>query len=182
MIRLLLRLPIALAAVLALVWGSVLGFGKESPEILSSGLGRLREAYPRAEERDVLLLEAERLSGAVWKALADLRGAHTPAGRAGVLIAAIHVVVFSRVLLLFFLLLAAGMVAGLVFRERMRDAKGYASPAVACFGRVLVAGGSLWLLVFALSPVGGSYVSLDVALLGSGLGGLFYAANLPLQL
>ncbi|HVR86946.1 MAG TPA: hypothetical protein VMU54_21665 [Planctomycetota bacterium] len=182
MIRLLIRIPIALVVVLALAWGWVLGLAGEPDRILRDGLGRLTEAYPRPGVRERVLLQAEKLSGKVWRTLAGFGGLRTPAGRAGVLVAALHAVALRRVLPLYLLHLAAGTVAGLVLRERMRDGKGYASPTAAGLGRMLSGGGILWLGLFSLSPVGGSYAFLYVAFLGSALGGALYVANLPLKI
>src|SRR5579862_8706800 len=117
-----------------------------------------------------MLLEGGRRAGDFWRASAGLGGVGTPTGRAGVLVAALHAVVFRRILPLYLLCLGGGAVAGLLLRERMRGAKGYASPSAAGVGRVLWGGGMLWLGVFSLSPVGGPYVFLYVAFLASALG------------
>jgi hypothetical protein len=182
MTRLLLRLPIALIVVLGLAWGMVLGLARDPDGILTDGLGRLSEAYPRAGDRDLVILQAEKFSRVLWKGLADFGRSSTPAARAGVLVAALHVVALTRVLPLYALLLAAGLVSGLIFRERLRDATGYASPTAAGLGRMLWGGGILWIGLFSLSPIGGPYLSLYLAFLASALGGALYSANLPLKL
>ena len=91
-------------------------------------------------------------------------------------------VTLIRIVPLFFGLLAAGVTAGLIFRERMRNAEGYASPTAAGVARALVGAGLFWLGLFALTPLGVSSAWIYVAILSASFGGLIYAANLPLKI
>ncbi len=77
----------------------------------------------------------------------------------------------------------AGALAGAVFRERLRTSDGsYASPTAAFLGRAAVTGSGLYLLVFAVTPLPAPYASLYLAGVAMSIGGLLYAANLPLKL
>ncbi len=95
---------------------------------------------------------------------------------------ALHSFILGRVLPLSLLLLGAGVGAGLVCRERMRDAEGYASPSAAGIARALVGAGALCQGLFALSPIGLSCSWLYVAGVTCSLGAALYTANLPLRL
>lgn len=182
MIRLLLRLPIFLALVLAVVWTGVLALAPNPEAILTGGLESLARAYPESAERELLLKEWGSLPPFVTDRLSGFGGRASSAGRAGVLVARLHLGVLVRLLPVFLLLVLSGVGSGLVFRERMRDAEGYASPTAAGVARALVGSGIFWIGLFATSPIPASYAWLYLAGIGSALGGSLYAANLPLKL
>lgn len=182
MIRLLLRLPIALVPVLAVVWAAVLGMTQDPESIVSGGLGKLASAYPDPKAREDFLAEWGNLPPAWTRPLASLGGQTSALGRAGLLVSRLHAGALVRLVPVFLCLLAAGVASGLVFRERMRDAEGYASPTAAGVARALVGSGLFSLALFAASPIPVSYAWIPLAGVASAAGASLYAANLPLRL
>ncbi len=182
MIRLLLHLPIFLAIVLAVVWTGVLGLAPNPEEILSGGLETLAFAYPDSAEREFLLKDWGSLPSVVTDPLSHFGGRVSWVGRAGVLVTQLHLGVLVRLLPVFLLLVLSGVGSGLVFRERMRDAEGYASPTAAGVARALVGSGIFWIGLFAASPIPASYAWLYLAGIAMALGSSLYTANLPLKL
>lgn len=182
MIRVLIRLPILLLFLVPLSWAGFFVWAGEPGSVVSGVLGSLANAYPESHEREAIVEEAANLSSSLARLLGRAGMGASPRMRAGFVVSAVHSVTLARVVPLFFGLLAAGVTAGLIFRERMRDAEGYASPTAAGLARALVGLGLFWLGLFALTPIGGSFASLYAAALALCLGGALYSANLPLKL
>ncbi|HLY75199.1 MAG TPA: hypothetical protein VKU80_13850 [Planctomycetota bacterium] len=182
MIRLFLRLPVALLVLASLSWGMGMYFAQDPDVVLDEGLERLTRTYPQARERELILDEARMLSSRAWTGLNHLGLRSSALGQAKVFVTATHAASLGRTLPLGLLLAVAGVVAGLLFRERMRDARGYASPTAAGLGRLLLGGGVLWVGLFGISPVGAPMSSCYVAFLAIAGGAALYTANLPLRL
>jgi hypothetical protein len=181
-IRLLLRLPVALVLVLTVVWAAVLGLSGNPESIILGGLENLSSAYPESRARESFLSEWGTLpEGWTWP-LAPLGGQASTLGRAGLLVTRLHAGALLRLMPVFLLLLVSGVASGLVCRERMRDGEGYASPTAAGIARALVGSGLFWMALFATSPIPVSYAWLPLAGVASGAGALLYVANLPLKL
>lgn len=182
MIRLLVRLPIALLMVLTIVWAAVLGISRDPLSILRGGLERLASAYPGTRVREEFLAEWWNLPDGWSRPLAPLGGQARCLGWAGLLVTRLHAGVLLRLLPVFLSMLLAGVALGLVWRERMRKGEGYASPTAAGISRVLVGAGLFWMALFGASPIPVSYAWLPLAGMACGAGASLYAANLPLKL
>lgn len=182
MIRLFFRLPIFLVLVLAIVWTAVLGIAKSPEGLVEGNLERLAQAYPNMVEREAFISEWGVLPSSALGQLSRIGGSASAFGRAGLLVTLLHLGGLVRLLPVFVLLVISGVASGLVFRERMRDAEGYASPTAAGLARTLVGLGIFLLGLFAGSPIPASYGWLYPAGIASGLGASLYAANLPLKL
>ena len=182
MIRLLLKLPVALVLTLIVIWAGVLGFARDPEAIVARGLEKLTFAYPDTQVREDFLSEWGTLPERLAKRLSSFGGRASTLGKAGVLVAQFHLGVLLRLAPVFLGLLASGVGSGLVFRERMRDAEGYASPTAAGIARFLTGSGLFWLGLFAGSPLSVSYGWLYLAGTASALGATLFAANLPLKL
>jgi len=182
LIRLVLKLPIVLVLVLAVVWAGVLGLSRDADRLVSGGLGDLAQAYPDGEERERLLRDWGVLPTGLARLVSGLGGGVSSLGRAGILVTRLHAGAVLRLLPIFVLLLLSGVVAGLISRERMRAEEGYASPTAAGVAHILSGTGVFWLGLFSLSPLPVSYGSLYLSGMVLGLGGTLYAANLPLKL
>jgi len=181
-IRLLLRLPVALVLVLSLVWAAVLGVSRDPESIVTRGLAQLTSAYPESKAREDFLREWGSLPGEWTRPLLSFGGQASALGRAGLLVSRFHLGALLRLAPVLLCLMAAGVMSGLVLRERMREAEGYASPTAAGIARALVGTGLFWLALFATSPIPASYAWLFLAGMGSAIGAALYAANLPLKL
>jgi len=181
-IKLLLKLPVALALVLVVLWAGLLGVAKDPGSMVSDALADLTRAFPESSERESFLGEWGVLPPGLLHLMPSLGGGGTPLARAGLLVARLHAGAVLRLLPLLLLFLAAGGVAGLASRERMRDGEGYASPTAAGVARLLSGAGIFWLGLFSLSPVPASYATIYLSGLVLCLGGALYAANLPLKL
>jgi hypothetical protein len=181
-IRLLVRLPLALGLLVPLAWAGVLLWGGGERPVLARACAGLEAAYPSRADRDRLLVEAVRATSAFPVPLEGLGPERSGLLRAGLVVARLHLGAAFRILPFTLLLGMLGVSTGLVFRERMRIEAGYASPTAAGLGRGGVGAGILWLALFGLSPLpvslGWLYLS-PAALL---LGGSLYVANLPLRL
>lgn len=182
MIRLLLRLPVALILVLTVVWAGVLGLSRNPESMVADGLGRLASAFPDQKTREEFLSVWGTLPAGWSRPLASLGGQASSLGRAGLLESRLHLGAVLRLAPVFLSLLAAGVASGLVCRERMREAVGYASPTAAGIARALVGSGLFWVALFATSPIPVSYALLHLAGIASAAGASLYAANLPLKL
>lgn len=182
MIRLLLRLPVALVLVLTVVWAAVLGLSHNPESMVADGLVQLASAYPDSNVREEFLSGWASLPASWTRPLSSFGGQASSLGRAGLLVSRLHLGALLRLVPVFLVLLAAGVASGLVCRERMRDAEGYASPTAAGIARVLVGSGLFWLALFAMSPIPVSYAWLPLAGCASAAGASLYAANLPLKL
>ncbi|HLY74942.1 MAG TPA: hypothetical protein VKU80_12555 [Planctomycetota bacterium] len=182
MIRLLLRLPVALVLVLTVVWATVLGMSRDPESIVAGGLAQLTSAYPEFKARKDFLNEWGSLPGDWTRPLSSLGGEASALGKAGLLVSRFHLGALLRLAPVLLCLMAAGVVSGLVLRERMREAEGYASPTAAGIARALVGTGLFWLALFATSPIPVSYAWLSLAGMASAVGAALYAANLPLKL
>ncbi len=182
MIGLLLKLPVALVLALTLMWAAVLGMSRDPESIVAGALERLASAYPDRGAREDFLAEWGSLPGSWSQPISSLGGQASTLGRAGFLVSRLHAGALLRLVPVFLCLLAAGVAAGLVFRERMRNAEGYASPTAAGIARGLVGAGLFWMALFGASPVPASYAWLPLAGIATGIGASLYAANLPLKL
>lgn len=182
MIPLLIRLPVAALLVLALAWAGVLVLAR-SPEAILGGAARdLRDAFPDEVERGALEREAQGMSQAVISRDSLLGEERSRLFGAAVVATVLHLVGTLRVFPVGMVLALAGVAAGLVFRERLRDGEGYASPTAAGLARWAVGGGALVLATFSLSPVPASWGSIYLAFGILSLGGGAYVANLPLRI
>jgi hypothetical protein len=164
-----------------MIWAGFLLLAKDPMWILAEGQLDLERAYPEPALRASLVTRSVQASSWMARQIPG-GGASSPLVRAAFAVSALHCFVLGRVLPLSLLLLAAGVGSGLVFRERMRDAEGYASPSAAGIARVLVGAGALYQGLFALSPIALSCSWLYVAGVTCSLGAALYAANLPLKL
>lgn len=182
MIRLLLRLPVALVLVLTVVWAAVLGLSRDPESVVAGGLDQLASAYPESKAREDFLREWGSLPGDWTRPMQSFGGQASALGRAGLLVSRFHLGALLRLAPVLLCLLSAGAVSGLVLRERMREAEGYASPTAAGIARALVGSGLFWLALFATSPIPASYAWLSFAGVASAIGAGLYAANLPLKL
>jgi hypothetical protein len=181
-IRLLIRLPVAVVLVLTVVWAAVLGMSRDPESIVAGGLGELASAYPEPAAREDFLGEWGSLPEEWTRPMLSLGGRASALGRAGLLVSRFHLGALLRLAPVLLCLLSAGVVSGLVLRERMREAEGYASPTAAGIARALVGSGLFWLALFATSPLPVSYAWLPLAGMASAIGAALYAANLPLKL
>ncbi len=182
MIGLLIRLPLVLAILLPLTWAGVLLRAGDELPLLGGAVSGLELAYPPGAQREKLLAGAAHAPSAFPAGLASLGGDHSRLLRAGLVVGALHLGVVLRILPITFLLTMCGACAGLVFRERMRTASGYASPTAAGLGRGAVGAGILWLALFGLSPLPVSFAWVYLSPAALALGGTLYVANLPLKL
>lgn len=182
MIGLLLKLPVALVLALTLMWAAVLGMSRDPESIVAGALEQLATAYPEKGAREEFLAEWGSLPPNWSRSVSSLGGQASTLGRAGLLVSRLHAGALLRQVPVFLCLLGAGVAAGLVLRERMRDAEGYASPTAAGIARALVGVGLFWMALFGASPVPASYAWLPLAGIATGIGGALYAANLPLKL
>ena len=182
MIRILLRLPILLVILVILTWVAVLGFSPSADAVLGGATRDLARSYPEAQTRARLGREAAALGAGLGPLVPDLGPGRSDLVRAGLLATALHSQMAIAVLPILLLLILGGGSAGLVLRERLRDAQGYASPTAAGLARAAIAGGLLWLGLYSLSPLPVSAATLYAASLAMTLGGILYAANLPLRL
>ena len=181
MIRLLLRLPIVLLLVAPLTWAGILVLGPDPFTAVTNGYSRLERAYPQGLARDQLVKNASSVALSLGRRIPVAGPSSTAQIRAGLLVSAMHALSVMKLLPLALLLAAAGVTGGLIFRERMRNAEGYASPTAAGLGRAMVGMGLFWLGLFALTPLQASLAWLYVALLSTSVGGAVFAANLPLK-
>jgi hypothetical protein len=182
MIGLLIRLPLVLAILLPLTWAGVLLRAGDELPLLGGAVSGLELAYPPGAQREKLLAGAARAPSAFPAGLASLGGDHSRLVHAGLVACALHLGVVLRILPITFLLTLCGTCAGLVFRERMRIASGYASPTAAGLGRGAVGAGILWMVLFGLSPLPVSFAWVYLSPAALALGGTLYVANLPLKL
>ena len=182
MIGLLIRLPLVLAILLPLTWaGVLLDAGDERP-LLGGAVSGLDGAYAPGVDREKLLPGAARAAARFPAGLASLGGDRSRLVHAGLVASVLHWGVVLRILPITILLTLCGACAGLVFRERMRIASGYASPTAAGLGRGAVGAGILWLALFGLSPLPVSFAWVYLSPAALALGGTLYVANLPLKL
>lgn len=181
MIGTLLRLPLFAMIGLTLAWGLALLF-RNPVSPTNDALTDFSAAFPRPENRTSLWGGALHASRAIRARAEDVLGERGKA--AGPLIATtwIHLKVVETMLPYVLALLAAGILAGVALRERIRFGRGYASPTAAHLARLLFSSGLLWFIVFTLSPIPAAAWSLYAAALACFLGGLCYAANLPIAL
>jgi hypothetical protein len=182
MIRLIIRLPLVLAIALPLAWAGTLFLTGDPDAIMVQGIAGLAQAYPEEEVRGRLVAEAIRAVSLYEPRLPRLGGDRSRQVHAGLLASAFHLEAVLRILPVTLILALAGVSAGLVFRERMRDLEGYASPTAAGLATGAVGAGALWMTLFALSPIPVSYGWLYLASAALSLGGSLYVANLPLKL
>jgi len=182
LIRLLLRLPIVLLLVAPLTWVVILWGSDERTGSPEAEWVRLADAYPRTRQRETILRSSAAVAVRFRAILSGTGPISSERMRAALLVSLIHSHVLVRLLPLEACLLAAGVVVGLIFRERMRSAEGYASPTAAGLGRGLVGAGLIWCGLFALTPLPVSSEWLYGAILSTSIGGGIYAANLPLKL
>jgi hypothetical protein len=182
MIRVLLKLPIVLLFLVPLVWAGFFVWAGEPGSVVSGVMRDLANAYPESREREAIVEEAASLSSFLARVLRHAGTGASPTMRAGFVVSAVHSVTLFRALPLFLGLLAAGVTAGLILRERMRDAQGYASPTAAGIARALVGAGLFSLGLFGLTPIGVSFAWVYAATLAACLGSAIYSANLPLKL
>ena len=182
MIRLLVRLPLALALLLPLAWAGVLLLGGGERPVLSGALADLEAAYPSRLERDRLVGEAVRAASAFPVPLGPLGDERSGLVHAGLVASLLHLGTVLRVLPFTLLSGMLGVSSGLVFRERLRIGAGYASPTAAGLGRGGVGAGILWLSLFGLSPLPVSFGWVYLSPTALLLGGALYFANLPLRL
>jgi hypothetical protein len=182
MIGLLVRLPLVLAILLPLAWAGVLLHAGDELPLLGGAVSCLEGAYPSGVDREKFLAGAAHAAATFPTGLASLGGDHSRLVRAGLVASMLHLAVVLRILPLTTLLAVFGACAGLVFRERMRIASGYASPTAAGLGRGAVGAGILWLVLFGLSPLPVSFAWVYLSPGAIALGGTLYVANLPLKL
>lgn len=182
MILLLLRLPLVLAIALPMAWALVLGTAAGPDQVLSRGLLELAKAYPAGPVREEMVDTArgvgERLRlqvGVLGPSKAELVGA-------GIMITGLHLGSTVRLLPFAGMLVLAGVVAGLLSRERIRGAQGYASPTASGLARLAVGTGLAWILLYSLSPIPAGEGWLYLGAGGTAVGSAVYTGNLPLKL
>lgn len=181
MIRLLLRLPIVLLLIAPLTWAGILVLGSDPTVAVTDGYSRLERAYPQGPERELIVRRASTIGASLVGRIPGAGPASSARIRAGIVVSTMHSLTVATLFPFTFLLVAAGVTGGLIFRERMRNAEGYASPTAAGLGRAMVGLGLFWLGLFALTPLQVSFAWLYLALLSTSVGGSIYAANLPLK-
>lgn len=181
MIRLLLRLPIVLLLIAPLTWAGILVLGPDPTAFVTEGYSRLERAYPQGQERERIVRCASSIGTFLGRRIAGAGTASTARIRAGLVVSIMHSLAVATLFPFASVIVAAGVTGGLIFRERMRNAEGYASPTAAGFGRAMVGTGLFWLGLFALTPLQASFAWLYMALLSTTVGGSIYAANLPLK-
>jgi hypothetical protein len=174
--------PVFLVLLVTMIWAGFFLLVKDPAWILAESQLDLERAYPEPAERASLVRRSAGASSWLIRQIPGGGGGSSPVIRAAFAVSALHSFILGRVLPLSLLLLTAGVGSGLILRERMRDAEGYASPSAAGIARVLVGAGTLTQGLYALSPIGLSSSWLYVAGVTCSLGAALYAANLPLRL
>ena len=180
--RLLVRLPLVLVIVLGLSWAGVLMLGGGPEAMLARSVRDLGRAFPGDPVRQLLLERARQDAQSLLPSIPDLGGDKSRLVQSGLIASGLHLDSTLRVLPVTGLLVLAGLCAGLVWRERMRYAQGYASPTATGLARASAGAGIFWMALFALSPIPVSHASLYLASGALSLGGMLYVANLPLKL
>jgi len=181
MIRLLVRLPIVLLFLGPLSWLGVLWHAGDPAVLVGDVFSDLGYAYPEPGERGRIVGESAVLARRAAGLLGRLGAGPSPQIRAGLVVSAVHERILVRTIPLLLALGAAGVTGGLLLRERLRNAEGYASPTAAGLARALVGAGLFGLGLFGLTPIGVGIAWIYGPLLAVSLGGLIYAANLPLK-
>jgi hypothetical protein len=182
MIRLLLKLPIVLLLGVPVTWVAVLLTVNEPARLPEAEVRRLTEAYPRSQVRERILRNSAAVASSLGRVVSGAGSSSSATIRGGLVVSAIHSRILTRLLPLEACLLAIGIVAGLILRERMRDAEGYASPTAAGLGRGLVGAGLFWCGLFAFTPLPMSSSWLYGAMLCTSIGGGVFMANVPLKI
>jgi hypothetical protein len=181
-ISLLVRLPVVALLALSLAWAGVLALAPSPEAILKGAFEDLRVAFPDERERGVLERGAQGMSLSLVSRASVLGEDRSRLLEAALVSAALHLEGTLRVFPVGMVLALAGVAAGLVFRERLRDGEGYASPTAAGLARWALGGGMLLLATFSLSPVPAPWGSIYLAFGILSLGGGAYVANLPLRI
>ena len=182
MILLLLRLPLVLAIAIPLAWTWVLAAAAGPDPVLSRGLAELAQAYPAGPVREEIVGMASGFGESLRPRLAYLGPAKAELVQAGIMTASLHLGSTVRLLLFAGVLVLAGIVAGLLSRERIRHGQGYASPTAAGLARLGVGAGLLWTLVYSLTPIPAGEGWLYLGAGCTAIGAAVYAGNLPLKL
>ena len=97
-------------------------------------------------------------------------------------VVALRLSVAGRILLVAAPFLASAFLLGLLFRERIRYGRGYASPTTAFLAKHLAAVSFVVGALFALTPLRLPYWTLYAAVSSTSLGLLLYVGNLPPKL
>lgn len=176
MIQALLRVPLAAILVLGVAWAAGLVQGGDPAELIAGERVRLRSAL--GEEAAVPSLA----TNASLPLLDHVPPEVSRTLRAGIRVSELRIATLVRILPCSTGLLLAGGLAGAVFRERIRHARGYASPAAAFVARALVCGAILLGIVFGLTWIPLPYWVPYLAAAGAGLGACLYVSNLPISL
>lgn len=182
MIRCLLALPLATLGGASLVWALTLLVWTPPVHLAARAAGDLTRAFRDEGTRACLLRE-----GLTWGSQLHARLPHPPGETSAVLedglqAAALHAGVAFETLPFGLLLVLGGILGGMLLRERLRLGTGYASPTVGYLARYVASSGLLFIGTYALTPLPLTSAWLYPAWFFVSLGGLLYAANLPIRI
>jgi len=178
-IQTLLRVPLVMILVLGIAWTATVLQDDAPADVIARERDRLRLAFangaavhtrvaPTTEDSLPLLDHfPARVSGTL---------------RAGLAVSQVRIATLLRLVPIAAAFLLAGGLAGAVFRERIRHARGYASPTAAFVARGLVCGGLLLAILFGLTSVALPYWLPYMAVMGASVGSCLYVSNLPIKL
>lgn len=180
MIQALLRVPLAALLVLGIACAVGLVQGGDPAEVVAGERVRLRAAL--GEEAFAAMIGASTATNASIPLLDRLPSEVSRTLQAGIKVSELRIATLLRILPFSAALLLAGGLAGAVFRERIRHARGYASPAAAFLARALVCGALLLGILFGLSWIPLPYWVPYVASAAACVGACLYVSNLPIRL
>jgi hypothetical protein len=178
-IQTLLRVPVVTIVLLGIAWAACLLQDEDPAHLISRERDRLRSAF--GEGAPVPTIAASTM-GSPFPLLDRFPPRVSGSLRAGIEVSRMRIAILLRLLPVAAVFLLAGGLAGAVFRERIRHARGYASPTAAFVARGLVCGGLLLAILFGLTSVALPYWLPYVAIMGTCVGWCLYVSNLPIKL
>lgn len=183
MIGMLARLPLFVLLLVGTTWVGWFVFGPRNDSASLRERDRMARAYHDVEAADRRVRWAAEHAAWLEGSLPRGRAALPGTLEVGLRNALVHLQVSLEVLPVTLHFVLVGVLGGALLRERLRNGDGaYASPTMAYFGRGVVLVGSLSLFSFALTPFALPLWGPYIAAVAVAVGGLVYAANLPLRL